>query len=85
MYMWGPDVRRGYVPQAHIEPRRIHLRRFAGFQAVLETVGCCSLVVEVGTGATPCHNGAGYALRSGFGLNNSVIQGQMGPNSLRKA
>ena len=56
-----------------------------GLPGCLETVGCCSLVVEVGTGATPCHNGAGYALRCEFGLHNGVIRGQMGPNSLRKA
>ena len=51
----------------------------------LESVNCRWLVVKVGAGATPCHKGASYALRSEFGLHNSVIQGQMGPNSLPKA
>ena len=51
----------------------------------LESVNCRWLVVKVGAGATPCHKGASYALRSEFGLHNSVISGQMGPNSLRKA
>ena len=49
----------------------------------LETVGCHLLVVAIGAGATPRHNGAGLALRSGFGLHNGVIQGEAGQNSLR--
>ena len=32
-----------------------------GLPGCLESAGWCFLVVEVGAGATPRHNGAGYA------------------------
>ena len=56
-----------------------------GLPRCLESVGYYSLVVEVGTGTTPCHNGAGYAIRCEFGPHNGVIQGQVEQNSLRMA
>ena len=56
-----------------------------GLPGCFESVGCCLLVVEVGSDAARCHKGAGCALRSGFGPHNRVILGKMRLNSLRKA
>ena len=39
-------------------PRNVYVR---GLPGCLESAGWCFLVVEVGAGATPRHNGAGYA------------------------
>ena len=67
--------------QPYVTPATLDAHR--GRPDCLESVNCCWLVVEVGADATPCHKGASCALRSEFGWHNGVIQGHLGPNSLR--
>ncbi len=83
MAAWGAYPRVTSGPHVYISHDARAARLFSRAVKLFGDSGCHLLVVAVGTGTTPRHNGAGYALRSGFGLHNGVIQGEAGQNSLR--
>ena len=48
-----------------------------GLPGCFESVGCCLLVVEVGSDAARCHKGGGRPTGSGFGPKSRVILGKL--------